>query len=149
MNTLTTLPAFQAYAAATLVLGFNLLGIANATAVTRTQAKECINPEDTKLGKDNKVVFDEGNDRTQRYRRAHRNALENSPLFIITAFVLTLMGTSATLGWALFGSFAAFRVLHTVCYVKGIQPFRTMFFGLAQLVQFVVLGLIVYGAFSG
>lgn len=149
MNVLSSLPAFQAYAATVVVLGLNLIGLANATALTRGQAVEVINPEDKKLNEKAEVVFEGGNDRTARYRRAHRNALENTPWFMITAFVLTMMGTSATLGAALFYSYAAFRILHSVCYVKAIQPFRTISFVIALLIQVAVLGLIGYGAFAG
>lgn len=149
MNLLSSLPAFQAYAATVTVLGLNLIGLANATALTRGQAAEVINPEDKKLNAKAEVVYEGGNDRTARYRRAHRNALENTPWFMITAFVLTLMGTSATVGAALFYPYAAFRILHSFCYVKGIQPFRTISFVMALILQFVVLVLIAYGAFAG
>jgi uncharacterized MAPEG superfamily protein len=147
MNALAHVPAFSAYAVSLVVLGLNLVGLANATAISRAQASEAINPEDAKP--DQKVVYEGGNDRTSRYRRAHRNALENVPMFMVTALVLTLMGTSATVGAALFYPYAALRVLHSVCYVKGIQPFRTISFALALLLQVAVLGLIAYGTFAG
>lgn len=150
MNSLATLPAIQPYVVSLLVLSLNAIGLANASALTRAQADEAINPEDAKLNKKpTAVVYEGGNDRTARYRRAHRNALENTPIFMITAFVLTSMGASSTVGAALFYSYAAFRVLHSVCYVKAIQPFRTLAFVLALLVQVVVLGFIGYGAFVG
>jgi uncharacterized MAPEG superfamily protein len=147
VNTLQTLPAFSAYAGSLLILGLNLVGLANATALTRGQASEVINPEDKALNKQATVVFDGGNDRTARYRRAHRNALENTPLFMITAGVLTMMGISASLGAGLFYAFAALRILHSVCYVKAIQPFRTLSFVLALVIQVVVLGMIGYHTF--
>ena len=149
MNALTNLPAFPAYATALLVLGVNLIGLANATALTRGQAKEVINPEDQKLNKNATVVLEAGNDKTARYRRAHRNALENVPLFLISAFVLTAMGASATVGAALFYSFAALRIIHSICYVKGIQPLRTISFVLALTIQAVVLGFVGYYTFAG
>jgi len=151
MNALATLPAIQPYAVSLIVLGLNAIGLANASALTRAQASEAINPEDAKLNdkKQLSVVYEGGNDRTARYRRAHRNALENTPIFMITALVLTLMGTSATVGAALFYPYAAFRILHSVCYVKAIQPFRTVFFALALLAQVAVLGFIGYGTFAG
>lgn len=149
MNALSSLPALPAYVISTLVLSLNLLGLANATALTRGQASEVINPEDQRLNAKASVVYEGGNDKTARYRRAHRNALENTPLFMITALLLTLMGASATVAAALFYPFAALRILHSVCYVKGIQPFRTMSFVLAALVQFAVLGFIGYLAFAG
>jgi microsomal prostaglandin-E synthase 1 len=149
MNALASLPAFSAYAVSVIALGLNLVGLANATALTRARANEVINPEDKKLNQKASVVYDEGNDRTTRYRRAHRNALENTPLFMITALVLTLMGTSATIGAALFYPYVGLRILHSVCYVKQIQPFRTMTFGLAALIQVAVLGFIGYYTFAG
>ena len=91
MNALSNLPAFQAYATSVIVLGLNLIGLSNATALTRGQASEVINPEDKALNKKAEVVFEGGNDRTARYRRAHRNALENTPWFMTTALVLTLL----------------------------------------------------------
>lgn len=149
MNALSLLPAAPAYAATAIVLTLNLIGLANATALTRAQSSEAINPEDVPKNKDTKVVFEGGNDKTARYRRAHRNALENTPVFMITALLLTLLGASATVGAALFYPFAAFRILHSVCYVKGIQPFRTIFFVLGLLCQLGVLGLIGVAAFAG
>ncbi|HWO22468.1 MAG TPA: MAPEG family protein [Kofleriaceae bacterium] len=148
MNALAVLPAFSAYVASVVVLGLNLVGLANATALTRSKASEVINPEDMKLNSKASVVYDGGNDRTARYRRAHRNALENTPVFMITALVLTLMGVSATIGAALFYPYAGLRILHSVFYVKGIQPFRTMAFALALLIQVVVLGFIAYYTFA-
>lgn len=148
MNDLANLPAFPAYATALLLLGFNLLGLANATALTRGQASEVINPEDQALNKKATVVFEAGNDKTARYRRAHRNALENVPFFLISGFVLTALGASATIGAALFYPFAALRILHSVCYVKALQPFRTISFVLALLLQATVLGFIGYYSFA-
>jgi uncharacterized MAPEG superfamily protein len=149
MNLLADFPAFTPYAVSMMVLGLNLLGLANATVVARARANEVINPEDKRLNQKASVVYDDGNDRTARYRRAHRNALENTPLFMITAFVLTMMGTSASIGAALFYPYVGLRILHSVCYVKQIQPFRTMTFALAALIQAVILGFIGYYTFAG
>lgn len=149
MNALAALPAFQPYVISLLVLGGNLIGLANATAITRGQASEVVNPEDKALNKEATVVYEGGNDRTARYRRAHRNALENTPVFMTTALVLTLMGVSGTVAAALFYGYAALRIVHSVSYVKGIQPFRTISFVLALILQVVVLGFIGYGAFVG
>lgn len=149
MNMLAHVPAFSAYAVTVIALGLNLVGLANATAISRSQAKEVINPEDLRPGQALKVVYEEGNDRTARYQRAHRNALENTPMFMITAFVLTLMGVSGTIAAALFYPYAALRILHSVFYVRGVQPFRSLAFVLALLIQVTVLGFIGYYTFAG
>jgi uncharacterized MAPEG superfamily protein len=140
-------PVFQSYVASVLVLSLNVLGLANATALTRSKHSEVINPEDRKLDDKAAVVYDEGNDKTQRYRRAHRNALENVPLFMITGLLFVMTRPSATLAIAIFATFATVRIAHSVCYVKSIQPFRTMFFALGMLTQVVMLGLIAWKVF--
>jgi uncharacterized MAPEG superfamily protein len=147
MSQLSSDPVFQAYVASVVVLSLNVLGLANATAFTRSQHAEVINPEDKKLNDQATVVYEEGNDKTQRYRRAHRNALENVPLFMITGLLFAMTGPGSTLATAIFATFTVCRIAHSVCYVKGVQPFRTMFFAIGSLTQFVMLGLIVWKVF--
>jgi len=141
---MTENPVFVAYVLTTAVLGLNLFMLANGTALSRARAKEVINPEDKRLSQAAEVVFDGGNDTTARYRRAHRNALENIPLFLITAFLLTLTNTSTTTAYAIFGIFAAARLLHSVAYVRQLQPWRTMSFAIGAIDQVVLLGILVY-----
>ena len=93
MQSIITEPVFQAYVASALALGTNLLVLANNTALTRTKADEVVNPEDKVLNGKATVVYEDGNDRTERYRRAHRNALENIPLFLVTGFLLAMTGS--------------------------------------------------------
>lgn len=149
MDALTTSPVFQAYIASTLVLGMNLLVLANNTALTRTFASEVVNPEDVVLNKDAAVVFEDGNAKTERYRRAHRNALENIPLFLITGLILTLTSVPFTLAAVLFGIFVVARVSHSICYLFGIQPFRTASFAIGALAQVGILGALGYYTFMG
>ncbi len=141
---MTSNPVFVAYVLTTAVLGLNLLVLANASAATRAKAGEVINPEDKRLNQAAAVVFDGGNDTTARWRRAHRNALENIPLFLITGFLLTLTGTATTTAYALFGVFVAARLFHSVAYVKQLQPWRTASFAIGALAQAVLLGVLVY-----
>lgn len=149
MSALSQDPVFQAYVVTALVLSLNMLGLAGATAVTRGQAIEVINPEDQKLNPKAAVVFEGGNDRTARYRRAHRNALENSPIFMVNGLAFVLVQPAASLAIGLFATFATARILHSVCYVKGIQPFRTMFFAIGMLAQLTLIGALVWHVFAG
>lgn len=140
-------PVFQSYVASVVVLSLNLLGLANATAFTRAKHSEVINPEDKRLDDKATVVYEEGNDKTQRYRRAHRNALENVPLFMITGLIFAMTGVTTAIAASIFGTFTVARIGHSFCYVKSIQPFRTMFFAIGQLTQVVMLGFIVWKIF--
>jgi uncharacterized MAPEG superfamily protein len=142
-------PVFQSYVASVVVLSLNMLGLANATAFSRGQASEVINPEDKKPDGTATVVYDEGNDKTQRYRRAHRNALENNLVFMITGllFAMVWVGSSTAVAAGIFGAFTVCRIGHSVCYIKAIQPFRTVFFVLGMLTQVVMLGIICWKVF--
>lgn len=144
MTSITANPVFAAYAVSAAILGLNLLVLANNTAVTRAKAKEVVNPEDRKLNAGADVVYEQGNERTERYRRAHRNALENIPLFLITAFVLTLTGISVTTAAILFGIFVAARVFHSIAYVKQLQPWRTTSFAIGAVDQLAILGVLLW-----
>ncbi len=149
MDALITSPVFQAYVVSTLILGLNLLVLANSTALTRAKSTEVVNPEDKALNKDADVVFEGGNALTARYRRAHRNALENVPLFLITGLVLCLTPAPFGLAAALFATFVVARVGHSVCYVKGLQPFRTAAFAVGALDQAALLAALGYYTFMG
>lgn len=144
MDPLTTNPAFQAYIASALALGANLLILANNTALSRAKSKEVVNPEDQAINSGAQVVYEGGNERTARYRRAHRNALENIPLFLITAFLLALTGISFGTAVALFGIFVAARLVHSAAYLRELQPWRTIGFVVGALDQVAILALLGY-----
>ncbi|MCH9683665.1 MAG: MAPEG family protein [Deltaproteobacteria bacterium] len=141
---MTANPVFVVYVISAVVLGLNLLVLANNTALSRAKATEVINPEDTVLNSKATVVYEAGNDRTSRYRRAHRNALENIPLFLITGLLLTLTGISVTTAWVLFGVFVVARVFHSIAYVGRIQPWRTASFAVGAIDQLVILLVLGY-----
>jgi len=148
VDTLIDNPVFQAYVASAVVLGMNMLVLANNTALARAGADEVVNPEDVVLNKNAKVVGNAGIEKVERYRRAHRNALENIPLFLITGFVLTLTPVPFLTAAILFGIFVFFRVVHSFAYMKQKQPFRTASFAISALDQVALLGFLAYYTFA-
>lgn len=148
MEQLVSSPVFRMYIGAVVALAANVFVLANLTAITRARRNEAINPEDKKLNPKAEVVFYDGNATTQRVRRAHANAMENVPLFLITGFLLTLTDVSTVAAGVLFGVFVAFRLLHSVAYVRSLQPLRTASFGIASLDQYVLIGFLCHGVFA-
>lgn len=140
---------FQLYIGTVVVLGMNLLTLASMTAITRTVANVVVNPEDVVLNKEATVVYEDGNDHTERYRRAHRNALENIPLFLLTGYLLTLTDVSFGVAAGVFGAYTLARLSHSACYRFSLQPFRTASFGIGIVTQVVLLGLVAFKAFAG
>ncbi|MEQ1507071.1 MAG: MAPEG family protein [Myxococcota bacterium] len=142
-------PVFLAYVVSAAILGANLLVLANNTALSRARHQQVVNPEDTRLNAAAEVVFEGGNEATARYRRAHRNALENIPLFLITGMLLPLVGTPAPLAISLYAVFVVARLVHSVTYLLQLQPWRTASFVIGALDQLVLLGVIVVQVLRG
>lgn len=65
----------------------------------------------------------------QQAAKAWRNDLENIPMFIALVGVGVWVGSdvAALGGWAM--AFTLARIAHTVCFLAGWQPWRTLAFG--------------------
>jgi glutathione S-transferase len=123
--------AFGPYAIGSAVLVLQMLALALYTGTVRAMRKEWINPEDAKFNKG--ANKDQDHPDVQRVKRAHYNLLENAvPFFVIGALYAA---TGATHKGALVytATFVGVRLLHTVFYMIGIQPFRTMMFAIGVL----------------
>jgi len=58
---------------------------------------------------------------------------------MILALLLTLTGCSAMVGWAYFGVYFIARMLHTIFYLRAVQPWRTAAFAIGQLTQLSIM----------
>lgn len=136
---LALLPAFKPLLIFTVLLLLKMSLVGGLTANTRRKSGVVVNPEDTKVNPGSHAEPQEAAE-TLRVKRAHQNDLENIPGFLILALIFTLAGGSASGGWAYFGLFFAARTLHSIAYLNGLQPWRTISFFVGLLCQ---LGLMV------
>jgi glutathione S-transferase len=139
MFSFAALPAFQPLVLFTVLLILKMGAVAFVTANERRKARVVVNPEDTGVNPGSHAESDEAPN-TLRAKRAHLNDVENIPVFLVLALIFTLAGCSATAGWAYFGVYFVARTLHTIFYLKAVQPWRTAAFFVGQLTQ---LGIIV------
>ena len=130
--------AFDIYLITTGVLALNLLFLAFATGAARSKAKKFVNSEDAERFGGEKA--DAEDPAVARVGAAHRNALENIPLFLFLGLLYLMADGGKTGAMAYFITFAVARWLHSICYLKGLQPWRTASFALGTLVN---VGLIV------
>lgn len=139
MDAITALPAFQPLALFSVLLILKMGALAVVTANRRRLAQVVVNPEDVGV---NPGSHPEAQDAPEvlRARRAHMNDLENIPDFLILALIYALAGGTSTGGWAYMGVFFLARLSHTICYLNGVQPWRTASFFLGWLTK---LGLMV------
>lgn len=57
-----------------------------------------------------------------RLFRVHANLVENLPLYLGVVFLLTVQGVSGTGITILIGIYIAFRMLHSVIHIAGLDP---------------------------
>lgn len=131
---LALLPAFKPLLIFTVLLVIKMTLMGGLTANARRKSGVVVNPEDTKVNPGSHPEPQEA-PTTLRVKRAHQNDLETIPLFLIMALIFTLSGGSATGGWAYFGLFFAARTLHSIAYLNGLQPWRTIAFFVGMLCQ--------------
>lgn len=134
-----TNPAFSTYAIASTVIALHMILLAFYTGRVRSRHKQYGNPEDAAFFKLPAAEGDHPD--VLRVKRAHANALESAvPFFAIGALFVTV-GPSKSSALAYFGVFVAARLLHSVFYIWGKQPFRTILFAIGTL---SVIGMAVH-----
>jgi microsomal prostaglandin-E synthase 1 len=139
MHAFTELPAYQPLLLFSVLLVLKMVAIAFSTANRRRKSGVVLNPEDTKVNPGCHAEPQEAPE-TMRAKRAHLNDLENIPAFLILATLFTLAGGSRAAAWSYFSVYFVARTLHTIFYLKGLQPFRTAMFTIGQI---ALLGLMV------
>ncbi len=116
------------YGLSCTALALHLLILAAMTGGLRTRAKAYVNPEDARTLKGSEVDADAPV--VQRAKRAHMNAIENFVPFVAIGFFYALTGPGKLGAEVYFGVFVAARVLHSIFYMMGLQPWRTAMFGI-------------------
>jgi prostaglandin-E synthase 1 len=141
MSTLIADPRFKIYALCCVILSLQMLVLGAMTAAKRANRKGYLNPEDVKVSfKDARLVEGGEHPDVARVIRAHRNLLESLPLFFALGLTCVLAGISPLGATICFGAFTGARLLHSVVYIKELQPFRTMSYAIASL---ALIGMMV------
>ncbi|MCA9635718.1 MAG: MAPEG family protein [Myxococcales bacterium] len=123
----------KAYAICTLILCLNMTVLWLASGAVRGKTKTTPNPEDAKTVVKGSAVADETPPEVARVLRAHTNTVVNTVPFLFVAQVYVAAGASGEMAWALIGTFTAARVLYSFFYLNGVQPWRTLIFGVGVL----------------
>lgn len=134
-------PSFTAYAVCSVILSLEMLVLGAMTAATRAKHQGFLNPEDGAVSfKEARLVEGVEHPAVARIMRAHRNLLESLPIFFALGLIAVLIGASPLGIEICCGVFTAARLMHAVVYLRAIQPWRTVSFGIGTL---ALLGLMV------
>jgi microsomal prostaglandin-E synthase 1 len=140
MTNLTSNPAFVAYALSAVVLCLNLLFLWNWSGVTRTRTKTTLNSEDAVTVVRGAAVVEGNPAPVARVLRAHRNAFDNTMIFLVLGALYVLTGASALGAQIYFGVYTGARLLYTITYLNELQPWRSVVYAISVLATF---GLVV------
>jgi uncharacterized MAPEG superfamily protein len=127
------------YTITAIVLALKMAAIGVVQGRVRTNAGVFVNPEDAKTFRAKQAP--EEAPAVQRAARAWRNDLENIPIFLILAWIFVAAGLSATAFAVYCVVFMVARIIHTICYLNSIQPWRTIAFTIGAL---TMLALIIH-----
>ncbi len=129
------------YALCVVVLLFKMLAISCYQGYFRLRFVTFTNPEDAAVFKQS--AHAEERQEVARGAQAWRNDLENIPLFIALGGLAIALNASA-LGVSWMSSlFTAARVLHTLFYLAGVQPWRTVSYAVGVVNLIGLAGLII------
>lgn len=137
MTTPYSMPAFHLFAIVAVLLVLKMMVVGNYTSYLRIRRRAFATPEDYALqGLAARATVDPD---IERVRRAHQNDLENVLPFLIVGLLYALTGPSPIAARIYFIGFLVARVLHSVFYIAGMQPHRTIAFTLGAALLFAMM----------
>jgi uncharacterized MAPEG superfamily protein len=140
--------SLQLYVGFTMLLALNLVGLWAYSGSVRGKTKTTPNEEDGRTILQGSTVTADTPEAVQRVLRAHANAMASIvPFLFLAELWIRVAAPSAMLVAIVCGGFTFVRFSHSFAYVKGIQPWRSIFFvfsGLATLAVFVLLGIATF-----
>ena len=144
MESLRTNPTFVVYALTCVVLSLNLIVVWAFSGIARGKTKTAVNKEDAERFGASLVPLDPPE--VARVLRAHANAQAMIYPFLFLGLVYVLAGGTPRFGLIVFGGFAVTRIAHSIAYLAGKQPWRTLFFTLGGVPLVALIGQVTWMA---
>jgi len=124
------------YGVASVLLFFKMFAISVYQGFHRIGKLTFNTPEDAAfVGRE---VAKEELPQVQRAARAWLNDLENIPIFLGLGVAYILVGASPSSAAWLFLAFTVARYLHTLFYLCGVQPWRTVAYAVGVVCLFIM-----------
>lgn len=127
----TTGSALDWYSLSVVALFLKMFALSAYQGFYRIGRGEFVNPEDSAVF--NKPPAKEDLPQVQRAAKAWLNDLENIPIFIGLGIPYVLTEASPGSAIWLFSTFTIARILHTLMYLLGLQPWRFLSYAVGIL----------------
>jgi uncharacterized MAPEG superfamily protein len=142
METCLNNPSFVVYAITCVILSGNLLFVWAYSGSRRAKTKVAINPEDAERFGAKLEMMDPPE--VARVLRVHANAQATVYPFLFLGLVFVLAGGSGGFAKVDFGIFTAARITHSIVYLAGKQPWRTLSFVASGIAMIALMGNIAW-----
>ena len=120
-----------------ILLALKMAAVGTYTSVLRIRRRVYATPEDYAVqGLTARTAADAD---IERVRRAHRNDLENILPFFILGFLFLLTRPSYRAAAVYLIGYLVVRTLHSVFYIRGMQPHRTITFSLGGVLTLAMI----------
>ena len=123
--------ALSVYAICVVALFLKMFAVSCYQGIFRMRFRAFTNIEDAVVF--NRVVREKELAQVTRAARAWANDLESIPAFFALGGLAVAMSAHASTTASLSVVFTVARVLHTLAYLNGVQPWRTVFYGVGIL----------------
>lgn len=123
--------ALNVYALCVVVLFLKMFAVSCYQGFFRIRSRAFTNTEDAAFF--NRIAREKELAQVTRATKAWVNDLESIPAFFALGGLAVAMNAPASITAGLSVLFTLARVLHTVAYLKGVQPWRTVFYGVGVL----------------
>jgi len=123
--------ALQAYALCVVVLFLKMFLVSCYQGYHRLRFVAFTNPEDAAVFR--RIALAAERPQVIRAAKVWANDLENIPMFFaLGGLAVALEAATLPVLW-LSVVFTVARVLHTLAYLRGLQPWRTLFYGIGVI----------------
>jgi prostaglandin-E synthase 1 len=136
---MTLHPAFPTFVICAAILVLKMAAVGHWTGLLRIRRQAILNPEDVAAFRSEKPLTGEEDPEVARGLRAHRNDLESTLPFLAIGLPYLLTNPSASLASGLFVAFTVLRVVFSVFYLLGAQPWRSLTFLLGEVCVLVMI----------
>jgi uncharacterized MAPEG superfamily protein len=137
MDALLDIPSVRLFGLTYLLLVFKMVAVGWYTSFLRIRKGVYATSEDYAL--QGLIPASGPDEEIERARRAHRNDLENILPYFGVGLLYALSSPSVTAARVYFIGYLVARVLHSVCYILQLQPYRTIAFGVGQIIMLIML----------
>ncbi len=143
---------WKAYGFTVVALFLKMFAVVLVQGYSRFQSNTFANPEDAayaaSFGKEGAKVA-EDDPLLQRATKTLRNDGENIPIFLFLAGAYIQLNCWEQGTLIYFPLFVLSRIIHTIAYLRAIQPLRNRIYLLGIVVMLILCGHIVWAVFQG